>query len=86
MSSAWLGPYNPGRDPGAPVEKHTNYTAIDVTESAPRLLHSSPKTKSVLSILRWSDQAEMLREVNKIEYGLTCAREATISRCRSETG
>ena len=27
----------------------------------------------VLSILRWSDQAEMLREVNKVDYGLTCA-------------
>ena len=27
----------------------------------------------VLSILRWSDQAEMLREVNNVEYGLTCA-------------
>jgi betaine-aldehyde dehydrogenase len=25
----------------------------------------------VLSVLRWSDEAEMLREVNKVEYGLT---------------
>jgi quercetin dioxygenase-like cupin family protein len=30
--TAWFGPHNPGRDPGAPGEKHTDYTAIDVTE------------------------------------------------------
>ncbi|MCA1407615.1 cupin domain-containing protein [Ensifer sp. IC3342] len=29
---AWFGPHNPGRDPGAPGEKHTDYTAIDVNE------------------------------------------------------
>jgi len=28
--TAWFGPHNPGRDPGAPGEKHTDYTAIDV--------------------------------------------------------
>jgi hypothetical protein len=28
--SAWFGPHNPGRDPGAPGEKHTDYTAIDL--------------------------------------------------------
>jgi hypothetical protein len=30
--TAWFGPHNPGRDPGAPGEKHTDYTARDVTE------------------------------------------------------
>lgn len=30
--TAWFGPHNPGRDPGAPGEKHTDYTAIDVNE------------------------------------------------------
>ncbi len=30
--TAWFGPHNPGRDPGPPGEKHTDYTAIDVTE------------------------------------------------------
>jgi quercetin dioxygenase-like cupin family protein len=30
--TAWFGPHNPGRDPGAPGEKHTDYTAIDVDE------------------------------------------------------
>ncbi|WP_455275006.1 cupin domain-containing protein [Rhizobium herbae] len=29
---AWFGPHNPGRDPGAPGEKHTDYTAINVNE------------------------------------------------------
>jgi mannose-6-phosphate isomerase-like protein (cupin superfamily) len=28
--SAWFGPHNPGRDPGAPGQKHTDYTAIDL--------------------------------------------------------
>ena len=27
-----IGPHNPGRDPGAPGDKHTDYTAIDVNE------------------------------------------------------
>ena len=30
--TAWFGPHNPGRDPGAPGAKHTDYTAMDVTE------------------------------------------------------
>jgi hypothetical protein len=30
--TAWFGPFNPGRDPGAPGAKHTDYTAIDVNE------------------------------------------------------
>ena len=30
--TAWFGPHNPGRDPGAPGSKHTDYTAQDVTE------------------------------------------------------
>ena len=30
--SAWFGPHNPGRDPGAPGQKHTDYTAIDVNQ------------------------------------------------------
>ena len=30
--TAWFGPHNPGRDPGAPGDKHTDYTAIDITE------------------------------------------------------
>ena len=30
--TAWFGPHNPGRDPGAPGTKHTDYTAIDVNE------------------------------------------------------
>jgi quercetin dioxygenase-like cupin family protein len=30
--TAWFGPHNPGRDPGAPGEKHTDYTAIDIPE------------------------------------------------------
>jgi hypothetical protein len=30
--TAWFGPHNPGRDPGAPGSKHTDYTAMDVTE------------------------------------------------------
>lgn len=28
--TAWFGPHNPGRDPGAPGQKHTDYTAIDL--------------------------------------------------------
>jgi len=27
----------------------------------------------VLSVLRWNDESEMLREVNSVEYGLTCS-------------
>jgi betaine-aldehyde dehydrogenase len=27
----------------------------------------------VLSILRWQDETDMLRQVNQVEYGLTCA-------------
>ena len=30
--TAWFGPHNPGRDPGAPGAKHTDYTAIDLNE------------------------------------------------------
>ena len=30
--TAWFGPHNPGRDPGAPGAKHTDYTAIDVNQ------------------------------------------------------
>ena len=30
--TAWFGPHNPGRDPGPPGAKHTDYTAIDVNE------------------------------------------------------
>ena len=30
--TAWFGPHNPGRDPGAQGSKHTDYTAIDVNE------------------------------------------------------
>jgi len=30
--TAWFGPHNPGRDPGAPGEKHTDYTAQELTE------------------------------------------------------
>ncbi len=30
--TAWFGPHNPGRDPGAPGAKHVDYTAMDVTE------------------------------------------------------
>ena len=30
--SAWFGPHNPGRDPGAPGEKHTDYTAMEIQE------------------------------------------------------
>ena len=30
--TAWFGPHNPGRDPGAPGAKHTDYTAMDITE------------------------------------------------------
>ncbi len=30
--TAWFGPHNPGRDPGAPGQKHTDYTAIDVNQ------------------------------------------------------
>jgi quercetin dioxygenase-like cupin family protein len=30
--TAWFGPHNPGRDPGPPGEKHTDYTAIDVND------------------------------------------------------
>jgi hypothetical protein len=30
--TAWFGPHNPGRDPGAPGEKHTDYTAIDINQ------------------------------------------------------
>jgi quercetin dioxygenase-like cupin family protein len=30
--TAWFGPHNPGRDPGAPGEQHTDYTAIDVNQ------------------------------------------------------
>ena len=33
--SAWFGPHNPGRDPGAPGQKHTDYTAIDLDRAAP---------------------------------------------------
>jgi betaine-aldehyde dehydrogenase len=27
----------------------------------------------VLSVLRWSDEQEMISQVNRVEYGLTCA-------------
>jgi betaine-aldehyde dehydrogenase len=27
----------------------------------------------ILSVLRWSDEADMLRQVNQLDYGLTCA-------------
>ena len=30
--TAWFGPHNPGRDPGAPGEKHIDYTAIDINQ------------------------------------------------------
>ena len=30
--TAWFGPHNPGRDPGAPGAKHSDYTAMDITE------------------------------------------------------
>ena len=30
--TAWFGPHNPGRDPGAPGSKHTDYTARDLDE------------------------------------------------------
>lgn len=30
--SAWFGPHNPGRDPGPPGQKHTDYTATDLHE------------------------------------------------------
>ena len=30
--TAWFGPHNPGRDPGPPGEKHTDYTAIDIPD------------------------------------------------------
>ena len=30
--SAWFGPHNPGREPGPPGEKHTDYTAMDIPE------------------------------------------------------
>src|SRR5882724_9937939 len=29
---AWFGPHNPGREPGPPGEKHTDYTAMDIPE------------------------------------------------------
>src|SRR6516162_6167070 len=28
--TAWFGPHNPGREPGPPGEKHTDYTAMDI--------------------------------------------------------
>jgi mannose-6-phosphate isomerase-like protein (cupin superfamily) len=30
--TAWFGPHNPGRDPGPPGAKHSDYTAIDVNQ------------------------------------------------------
>lgn len=30
--TAWFGPHNPGRDPGPPGQKHTDYTAMDLHE------------------------------------------------------
>ena len=30
--TAWFGPHNPGREPGPPGEKHTDYGAIDLDE------------------------------------------------------
>jgi hypothetical protein len=30
--TAWFGPHNPGREPGPPGEKHTDYTGMDITE------------------------------------------------------
>ncbi len=30
--TAWFGPFNPGREPGPPGEKHTDYTAMDIDE------------------------------------------------------
>ena len=30
--SAWFGPFNPGREPGPPGEKHTDYTGRDIPE------------------------------------------------------
>ena len=34
-SQAWFVPHNPGRDPGAPGAKHTDYTAIESIRAAP---------------------------------------------------
>ena len=30
--TAWFGPYNPGREPGPPGEKHIDYTGMDIPE------------------------------------------------------
>jgi quercetin dioxygenase-like cupin family protein len=30
--TAWFGPFNPGREPGPPGEKHIDYTAMDIPE------------------------------------------------------
>ena len=30
--TAWFGPHNPGREPGPPGEKHTDYTGMDIPE------------------------------------------------------
>jgi hypothetical protein len=30
--TAWFGPFNPGREPGPPGEKHTDYTGRDIPE------------------------------------------------------
>jgi hypothetical protein len=30
--TAWFGPHNPGRDPGAPGEKAIDYTGMDIPE------------------------------------------------------
>ena len=44
---------------------------VDVTQNM--RIASEEIFGPVLSIIRWSDEAEMVRQVNSVEYGLTCS-------------
>ncbi len=56
--TAWFGPHNPGRDPGAPGQKHTDYTAIDVNQGGtaiPYWMEDPYIRKEYEEILRQND-------------------------------
>src|SRR5439155_1490154 len=63
--TAWFGPHNPGRDPGAPGEKHTDYTAIVIPESEVLLTpYAGDATIDALALGRFIDRQYELAGVD----------------------
>ena len=58
--TAWFGPHNPGRDPGAPGAKHSDYTAMDITEGG-------------TSIPYWMEDPHIRREYEGLLAGIGIA-------------